>query len=247
MAAFERNGFVSISDLAEEFGVSTMTIRRDLELLDKRGQIERTHGGAVPVGMGAGAAELTEPAFDQRRRDNAGAKVAIASAAAQLIGPNESIGLDVGTSILSLAELIAPRRDIRVFTNNLRVALCLAEGAATVYTLAGQVRSPEFSIVGPQAVEGLAAHFLDRVFIGVAGIDANGLYDYSPEDTEVKRAFMENAGSVVILCDASKFGRRALTRIAALDKIDYVVTNAAPPKDIEDVLTEIGATVIVAG
>lgn len=246
IAAFEKNGFVSITDLAEDFAVSAMTIRRDLMVLDKRGLLERTHGGAVPVGHTAGQIESVEPAFEQRRRENAGAKAAIALAAAKIIGPSVSIGIDVGTSMLALAETIAHRRDIRVFTNNLRVALCLAEGGAPVYTLAGQVRSPEFSIIGPQAVDGLTAHFLDLVFIGVSGIDENGFYDYSLEDTEVKRAFIENAGRVTVLCDATKFGRRALSRIGPLDKIDAIVTDAPPPADIAAMLERNNVQVIVA-
>jgi DeoR/GlpR family transcriptional regulator of sugar metabolism len=247
LASFQTSGFVSITELAAEFGVSGMTVRRDLAILDSKGLLERTHGGAVPVGVSAGIIDTIEPAFDLRRRENAAQKIAIARAAAQLIGPSESIGLDVGTSIMALAEDIAARRDIRVFTNNLRVALRLAEGSVTVYTLAGQVRSPEFSIIGPQAVEGLAAHFLDRVFIGVAGLDANGFYDYSPEDTEVKRAFIDNAGSVVVLCDASKFGRRALSRVVPLARIDHLVTDSAPPDDLARALAAADVNVIIAG
>lgn len=246
LAAFEKSGFVSINELAGEFGVSGMTVRRDLAALDKRGLLERTHGGAVAIGATQSFFDTVEPAFDQRRRQNEEKKAAIARAAAQLIGQGDSIGLDVGTSVLALAEAIAARRDIRVFTNNLRVAMRLAEGASTVYTLAGQVRSPEFSIIGPQAVEALASHFLNHVFIGVSGLDAAGLYDYSPEDTEVKRAFIEHAGHVVVLCDASKFGRRALSRIAALDRIDCLVTDAAPPADLAAALSASGVRVIVA-
>ncbi|RUT31467.1 DeoR/GlpR transcriptional regulator [Arsenicitalea aurantiaca] len=246
LAAFERSGFVSITELAEEFGVSGMTVRRDLTALDKRGLLARTHGGAVPVGVQA-VIDSVEPAFDLRRRENADGKMAIARAAAGLIGPSESIGLDVGTSILALAEDIANRRDLRVFTNNLRVAMRLAEGNVTVYTLGGQVRSPEFSLIGPQAAEALSGHFLDRVFIGVSGFDANGFYDYSPEDTEIKRAFIAHAGSVVVLCDASKFGRRALSRIVPLERVDLVVTDAAPPPDLAAALAAAGIETVIAG
>ncbi|HWU19074.1 MAG TPA: DeoR/GlpR family DNA-binding transcription regulator [Devosia sp.] len=247
MASFERNGFVSIAGLSEELGVSGMTVRRDLDLLDKRGVLARTHGGAVAPGPNSSTSfDEDEPAFDQRMRRQTQQKSSIAAAAAKLVGPNESLGLDVGTSILALATELAPRRDLRVFTNNLRVGMQMANGNGAVYILGGQIRVPEFSVIGPQALENLKSHFLDRVFIGVSGLDANGLYDYSPEDTEVKRAFVANAGSVVVLCDSSKFGRRALSRVVPLDKVHILVTDAAPPPEIAEALANTNTQVIVA-
>ncbi|MFW8643379.1 DeoR/GlpR family DNA-binding transcription regulator [Rhizobium beringeri] len=156
-------------------------------------------------------------------------KSSIAEAAAKLVASGESVGLDVGTSILALAGALASRRDLRVFTNNLRVSMLMADGKSNVYILGGQVRWPEYSVIGPQAVEALKSHFLDKVFIGVSGLDPSGFYDYSPEDTEVKRAFIANAGSVIVLCDSSKFGRRALSRIVPLEKVNILVTDAPPP------------------
>src|SRR6202035_1533748 len=113
-----RNGFVSVSEIAESFAVSDMTIRRDLWALEDKGMIQRTHGGAVGIGRRE-VFDAAEPAFSSRRRQNAAAKAAIARRAAQLIGVRESIGLDVGTSTLALAEEIAGRQDIAVFTSNL--------------------------------------------------------------------------------------------------------------------------------
>lgn len=245
MSAFEKDGFVSITSLAEELGVSGMTVRRDLDLLGKRGLLERTHGGAVAAGQMV--YDEDEPAFEQRMRRNAAEKSSIAQAAARLVAPGESVGLDVGTSILALATELAPRKDLRVFTNNLRVGMQMAEGNSSVYILGGQVRVPEFSVIGPQAIEGLKSHFLDRVFLGVSGIDANGLYDYSPEDTEVKRAFVESGGCVVVLCDSSKFGRRALSRIVSLDRVNILITDAEPPHDLAQALAEAGVQIIIAG
>lgn len=106
MRAFNRDGFVSVSDIARAIGVSPMTIRRDLTLLDRDGQIVRTHGGGVVSDF-----ESHEPVFDQRLELRAGEKSAIARAAADLILPMESVGLDVGTSILALADQIKGRSD----------------------------------------------------------------------------------------------------------------------------------------
>lgn len=247
IASFEKNGFVSITSLADELNVSGMTIRRDLDVLGKRGLLERTHGGAVAVGPLSGLSfDAEEPAFEQRIRLRALEKSAIAEAAARLVGSGESVGLDVGTSILALANVLAPRRDLRVFTNNLRVGMQMAEGNSTVYILGGQVRVPEFSVIGPQAIAALESHFLDKVFIGVSGLDAHGLYDYSPEDTEVKRAFMASADHVVVLCDSSKFNRRALSRIAPLDGVGTLITETAPQGELAAALDAAGVKVIIA-
>lgn len=247
IASFEKNGFVSIAELAEELAVSGMTIRRDLDLLGKRGLLTRTHGGAVATGTLASTAFIEdEPAFEHRARINPVQKSTIARAAAAMVGPGESLGLDVGTSILSLAQLLTPRKDLRIFTNSLRVGMQMAEGNSTVYVLGGQVRTPEYSMIGAQATEALRTHFLDKVFIGVSGVDAEGIYDYSPEDSEVKRAFLANASQAIVLCDSSKFGRRALTRIASLDKIHTLITEAPPPGDLAAALRDAGVHVIIA-
>jgi DeoR family glycerol-3-phosphate regulon repressor len=249
IASFEKNGFVSITSLADELNVSGMTIRRDLDALGKRGLLERTHGGAVatgPLAITGASFDIEEPAFEQRMRLRALEKSAIAEAAAALVGPGESLGLDVGTSILALAQVLAGRRDLRVFTNNLRVGMLLAEANSTVYVLGGQVRVPEFSVIGPQAIAAVESHYLDKVFIGVSGLDAHGFYDYSPEDTEVKRALMASAGEVIVLCDSSKFNRRALSRVALLSGVGTLITDNAPPAELQAALEAAGVKIIIA-
>jgi DeoR family glycerol-3-phosphate regulon repressor len=247
VASVEKAGFVSVSSLAVELGVSHMTIRRDVSLLESRGKFQRTHGGAIAgERLSRTSYDEDEPAFDQRMRRHAAGKSAIAKAAAGLIGQGESIGLDVGTSVLALASEIRDRDDLRIFTNNLRAAMTLARSNSALYMLGGKIRGAEYSVVGSGAVDQLHSHFIDRVFIGVSGIDGHGLYDYSPEDTEVKRALMANTSSVVVLCDASKFGRRALARVAPLSAINVVVTDAPPPADIAAELARLGVQVVLA-
>lgn len=247
LASIEKAGFVSISGLAAELGVSGMTIRRDVSILEGRGALERTHGGAIAEAHPPGVSfDEIEPAFEHRMRRQGQQKAAIARAAAALVGRGESIGLDVGTSILALVAELSQRSDLRVFTNNLRAAMQMAQSGSEVYVPGGRVRDAESSIVGSRAVEELRSRFLDRVFVGVSGFDANGFYDYSLEDSDVKRAFMASANTVVVLCDSSKFGRRALARVAPLEEADIVVTDAAPPPELASALERGGVRVIVA-
>ncbi|MDX6805993.1 DeoR/GlpR family DNA-binding transcription regulator [Terrihabitans rhizophilus] len=238
-----RNGFVSVSGIAETLGVSEMTVRRDLEALQEQGLVDRTFGGAVRREV----YEAEEPAFDRRRRDHGSAKAAIARAAAALVKPRETVGVDVGTTALALAEELTSRADLRLFTNNLRAAMQLGSGRSPVYVPGGQVRDVEMSIVGAAAVAQLRTYFLDRVFIGVSGITEKGLYDYSVEDTEVKRTFIEQAEAVVVLCDSSKFDRRSLAFVGALDEVDVLITDKAPPPHLAAALEAAKVQIIVAG
>jgi DeoR family glycerol-3-phosphate regulon repressor len=239
----KREGFVSVSRISEGLGVSDMTVRRDLELLQERGLVDRTYGGAVRRGV----YETEEPAFERRGRVNAEAKAAIAVAAAALIEPRETVGLDVGTTLLALASELVSRSDIRVFTNNMRAAMAMSGGRSPVYMPGGQVRDAELSIIGAAAVAQLKTYFLDRVFIGVSGLTEAGLFDYSIEDTEVKRAFIEQAEHVVVLCDSSKFDRRSLALVSSLSEIDTLVTDAPPPPHLADALAQAGTNIIVTG
>ena len=238
-----RDGFVAVSRIAETLAVSEMTVRRDLEALQEKGLVDRTFGGAVRREV----YEAEEPAFDRRRRVSAGAKAAIAGQAAALVQARETIGIDVGTTALSLAEALVPRSDISVFTNNLRAAIEMSASKSPVYVPGGQVRATELSVVGATAIAQLRTYFLDRVFIGVSGITEAGCYDYSIEDTEVKRTFIERAGCVVVLAASDKFDRRSLALVAAFDEIDILVTDAEPPSHIADALRRGRVELIVTG
>jgi len=249
MDAIERHGFASVARVASDLNVSDMTVRRDLVILEEKGLLTRTHGGALAIGAGAAREvfDAEEPVFEQRRRLHADDKEFIAAAAARLIGPRETIGLDVGSTVLALAEHVAARADLRILTNNLRAAIRLSTGRSPVYTLGGQVRDPELSVIGAGAAAQLKDYFLDRVFIGVSGLIESGFYDYSIEDTEVKRVFIERAEHVVVLCDASKFDHRSLARVCGLEAVDVLVTNAAPPPHLAEALAAADVEVVVAG
>ncbi len=133
-----------------------------------------------------------------------------------LIGPNETVALDVGTSVLALAKELVGRADLKFLTNNLPAAMTLSGGPSPVYVLGGQLRGPEMSVIGTAAMEQARTYYVDRAFIGVSGVIEAGFYDYSLEDSDVKRAFIERAQQVVALVDSSKFDHRAMARICEL-------------------------------
>jgi DeoR/GlpR family transcriptional regulator of sugar metabolism len=240
-----RDGFVSVAEIAESFAVSDMTVRRDLWALENKGMLTRVHGGAV----GSGRREVfdaAEPSFSSRRRQNAAAKAAIARTAARLIDARDSIGLDVGTSTLALAEEIAGRQDIAVFTGNLYAAAVLGRRSCPVHVFGGLVRGPELSVVGSSPIKQIQQFCIAKLFLGVSGVTEDGLFDYSPEDTEIKRVFIAQSEQVIVLCDSSKFDHRSVSKVCDLERTATLVTDAPPPRHLADALARAGVEIIIA-
>jgi DeoR family glycerol-3-phosphate regulon repressor len=241
-ATRREGGFAHVAVLAERLGVSPMTIRRDLVALERAGEVQRTRGGVLIHG---GPVALVEPPFPQRQDVSRAAKRSIARAAAALVEPEQTIGVDVGTTTLELCPFLAGISPLCVITSSLPVASSLAS-TADVYVPGGRIRPNELSLVGSAAQQGIARFHLDTVFTGVAALDDQGAYDYSLEDTEVKRAMIEQARRVVLLCDASKFGRRSAVTVCGLATISTLVTDAPPDTALARALEAADVEVIVA-
>ena len=242
-----RRGFLSVREVAEATGVSEITARRDLAELETRRALKRTHGGAMAMRNGqVEIFDAFEPTFDARRRRNSSAKVAIARAAARLVKPGATIALDVGTSALELARCLTDVSEIKIVTNNLRAASLLADSPHAVYVPGGRVRGTELSVHGPMAAEQARGYWFDFAFIGVSGMTESGLFDYSPEDTEIKRIYMERAKQVIVLCDAQKFGHISMVQVAPLSACHVLVTDGAPPASLAAALAAAGVTVLRA-
>lgn len=234
-------GFLTVRELAEATGVSEITARRDLVELEERKALKRTHGGAMTVRNGqVEIFDASEPTFDARRRRNGRAKIAIARSAAQLVKPGFTIALDVGTSTLELARCLGDVADLRIVTNNVRAASLLASSENAVYLPGGRVRGKELSVYGSVTAEQIRSYWFDIAFIGVSGLTEGGLFDYSPEDTEIKRIYMERAKRVVVLCDAQKFGHHSMVQVGSLTSVHVLVTDAPPPPSLANALKAAG-------
>lgn len=247
LSRIARAGFMSVKDLAASAGVSEITVRRDLASLEKDGALRRTHGGAV--GFAASDADVFdafEPSFAARRRRNGGAKAAIAQAAMRLIRPGQSLAIDTGTTTYEFARHCTTMTDLTIVTNSARVAGVLAESRNAVYLPAGRLRGGELSIYGSMAVESVMTFSFDLCFIGVSGITADGFYDYSPEDAELKRAFIARSGKTVVLGDATKFNHRALVKVAGIDQVHAIVSDWPPSERLAEQLIATGIDIIVA-
>jgi DeoR/GlpR family transcriptional regulator of sugar metabolism len=247
LSALAATGAVQVSAIAEELGVSDMTIRRDLVDLETAGKLARIHGGAVDAEKNRPAAiDRDEPHFEARMQRHRAAKERIASAAARLAQGCRTIALDVGTTTLLLATRLQANAQAKIFTNSVRIATELGSTGLEVYLPGGRMRRDEMSIGGSTAVAQFQALWFDIAFIGVSGITPGGLYDYSFEDVDMKRVYFRRSGLKVVLCDASKFERMSLVHIATLREFNTLITDAAPPAAIAAALADAGVRVEIA-
>jgi DeoR family fructose operon transcriptional repressor len=238
-------GRLSVAALAEEFGVTTETVRRDLAVLERTGMLRRVHGGAVP----AGALTLVEPGLIERHRSRSEQKRAIATAALALLpGADGSVILDGGTTTGALAEILPPDRRLLAVTSSVPLAsrLSLTPGI-TLHVLGGRVRGVTQCAVGETTVRSLADLRVDVTFLGANGI-APGHGFTTPDDAEaaVKRAMVRSGQRVVVLADSSKLGREHLVRFAAIEDVDVLVTDeGADPETVAE-LEKAGVEVVLA-
>jgi DeoR/GlpR family transcriptional regulator of sugar metabolism len=238
-------GFVSVAEVAKEIGISDMTVRRDLEVLEREGLVQRSHGGAVPAP--AATVIQTEPSYATRAEINAESKRRIAAKAAELVTSYQAIGLDAGSTAAYLAAELAGHQALEIVTNSLQTILAMPQPIIPeVFLLGGRLRPREGSLCGGITRQQLSGHWLDRFFLGICGIDENGLYDYSPEDTEIKAIFMQQSKVVTALCDSSKFGQRSFVRVCGFEALDSIVTDAPLPPEIEAAAKKAGVEIIIA-
>jgi DeoR family fructose operon transcriptional repressor len=220
-----RRGRVSVSDLAATYGVTTETIRRDLDLLERTGVVRRVHGGAVP----ATAFTVTERGVGERDETMAAEKERIAKAAVDLLpGTGGSVVLDGGTTTSRLARFLPVDCQLTVVTNSVPVAARLAGTSGLhIHMLGGRIRGITQAAVGDEAVRTLEDLRVDVAFLGTNAFDAeHGLTTPHPDEAAVKRAMVKAAAVVVVLADSSKAGRLDLHRFASFDQVDVLVTDA---------------------
>lgn len=239
--------FVSVTELAKRFDVSEMTIRRDLERLDTNGKLERTHGGATVLKTnGQSKVDILEPSLDVRTYAFETNKISVARAASNLVSPGQTIALDIGSTTGRLVHELREMR-ISIYTTSVRLAAQLCDSRAMVYMPGGLVAGSEPSIIGARAVDHLNQLNFDIAFMGASGLSNNGLfYDYSVEDTEIKRALIQNSHRVVMLLDSSKFNRISVARICDGTQVDILITNQKPQDDILKNLEKCGTKILIA-
>jgi len=223
----QEEGRVLVRDLARRFHTSLITIRKDLEFLHHEGQLERTHGGALPVRTGA----LRDNSLQEKAHLHRLEKIRIASAAVEIISRGQVIILDSGTTTTAIARACRPFKNLTVITNATNIAAELADTAVDVILTGGVLRRNSFSLVGPLAEESLRKLSADLLFLAVDGFDVRyGLTTPNLLEARVNRAMAESARRTVVVCDSSKFGRRSLSLILPTSAVHETITDKAIPK-----------------
>ena len=245
VALLREHNSVQIPALADMFGVSTQTLRKDLNFLDAKGVCTRSPGGAL---LRLGALSPIEEAIDVKRRRFADEKVRIGRAAAALIGAGESVLLDSGTTTLQVARHVNTADALVVVTNDVGIMNELAaREAVQLVFLGGTLRRKNLSFYGTQTERALESLHVDKLFLAADGFHAEkGITTHYEPEALLNRLMCRAASEIILVADSSKFGRICLHKILEPQGITRVVTDAGIASETRDELARIGVEVIIA-
>ena len=224
-----RQGFVSIEALAQLFAVTPQTVRRDINALCEGAVLQRHHGGA------ALASSVENIAYPDRQVLRVEEKRRIARLVAGRIPDHASLFINIGTTTEEIAKALLRHQGLRVITNNLNVAALLCgKPDFQVIVAGGVVRARDRGIIGEAAVDLIRQFRVDYGVIGISGIDLDGtLLDFDYQEVRVAQAIIANSRQVYLAADHTKFGRNALVRLGALEDVDALFTDIAPPPPLQ--------------
>ncbi|HEV2635341.1 MAG TPA: DeoR/GlpR family DNA-binding transcription regulator [Actinocrinis sp.] len=214
----------SVSELSQRLGVSEMTVRRDLDALERQGLVRRVHGGAVAVRSGE-----EDTGFSAREQWQAATKDRLGAAVAALVEPGSRVLLDAGTTTVHVAEHLAARAPLTVAVLSLQAAVRLADRPGIeLLVVGGRSRPGERSLVGPLARRTLEALVFDCFVMSIGGVHAeHGWSEFSIDDAAVKQAGLAQSARTLAVADATKLGVRAFSQVAPLGDVHGFVTDSA--------------------
>ena len=236
-----RMEFASLEELSELVDASVSTVRRDLDVLEGKGTVRRTHGGARLANP-----KSDEFAFSARDTHQLAEKEAIGRACAGLIHPNQTVIIDAGTTCYHVARYLETKTP-QVFTNSLPVANLFAAANRLEVVVSGGVIYPRLGVlVGPLAVEAFSKIRADAAIMSCGGITLEGITNSHGLLIEIQRAMIQAARKVIFCIDSTKFGRQSITKLCDLAMIDTIVTDKAAPANLVRALRKQNIEVIVA-
>lgn len=243
MAVLRRDGRLLVDAMAEEFGVSGETIRRDLKRLEKAGLLRRSHGGAVPLPPRQGE-DLPFPA---RSVLNAGAKRKIAAAAARHVQDSQSLMLDSSSTVHEVMPHLGARQGLTLITNSVALLSDPFSMPHKLLSVGGEWQRDLMTFRGPLAVDAIRRFHADLAFISVKALSPrSGLLVANAEEAELKRAFVESARKTILLADGDKFDGAGLVAFAELGAISHLITDRQPSEEWSGLLDKAGVVVEIA-
>lgn len=237
----EDTGKAEVVNLARYFNVSDMTIRRDLNELEKRGYIERVHGGALLKKERRG----DEAPVLERTHEMLETKIRIAQKVASMIKDGEKIFIGSGSTMMVVAEALSSHRNLTVYTNALNIVDALYHYPITVIVVGGLLRRSELSLIGTFAENCLRGVVVDKVILGMRGIDpVKGLTSDHMEELITDQVILSLSKNVIIAADHTKLGHVAAIRTAPITAAKKIVTSSGGPKDVVQAIRQMGIEVI---
>jgi DeoR family glycerol-3-phosphate regulon repressor len=242
LGLLEVDGAQQIEELALRYGLTTQTIRRDINALCDLGHARRFHGGVdLPV-------MSRNISVNARSQLNSSAKRRIAAYIASQIAPGSTVFLGIGSTVRFVAAALREHADLTVVTNNIDVALTLGNARnVELHLTGGTWRVNDQDVVGPDAVKFFSKFYATFSVIGAGGLSAeHGVLDFSYSEAQIANAIIENSRTRYLAADFSKWGRDAGVRVAAFDKLTYLVTDQAPEDSLaQSALRDSGLDLVV--
>jgi len=238
----QERGGVSVGALAEMLGVSTQTIRRDLDILCDDAGLRRAHG-RIEL-----AEDRLNTPFDQRAGTNLVGKRAIAEVAAAQIPDGAALFISIGSTVLSVARALHRRTELTVITNNLSAAMALSEEVSNrIIIPGGEIRLPDRDFVGEEVVDFFARYRAEYAIFGTAGIDPDGgLLEFHRAEVRATECMRKNAQKSILVIDHTKFGRLAPAAGGNASEIDLVICDRRPAPEYSELVAEIGQRIVFA-
>ncbi len=218
----QKEQYINVIDLCKELNVSSVTIRKDLKLLEDKNLLYKIHGGATVSNP-----YTIDRSVNEKEKLQANEKARIGQAAAGLVQENDSIIIASGTSVLAFARSLPVNIPVTVITAALNVAMELSRHPnAEVVQLGGMLRKSSTSVMGPYSEAILKDFFCSKLFLGVDGIDLEfGLTTTNMMEAHLNRQMISVAQKTIVLTDSTKFGKRGFGKICNIDEIDHIITD----------------------
>lgn len=238
-----REGRAEVAELASAFGVSAMTIRRDLKALEDEGFLARSRGGALPRGGLIG-----EIPYRSKATTHLELKRGIARLAAELVEDNSTVILDAGSTTLEVARCLKrSKQGLTVVTNDLNIAMELADVPGfKVLITGGEVQPGVYCLLGEEAVGFLRAISVNIAFLGAGAVDLTGLYTPTLDKVHLKKAMIASAAQAVLVADHTKFGKKAFAKVCDLKALDCIISDDRLPSQMVTEMKRRGVNLILA-
>jgi DeoR family fructose operon transcriptional repressor len=239
-------GKATVAELSEHLAVSAVTIRRDLERLEEKELLIRTHGGAMAI-QNAVPDVASEKSFSEKNEAFSAEKERIAEAASKLVNDGDAVLLTPGTTNMRLARLLIGKKELTLVTNAANIVTHIgSQSGIDIILTGGKLRNKSFAMVGPLADQALSGIRVDKLFLGIDGFDFNeGLTTPNLAEANTNRQMISIAKKVIVVADHSKFGKVTFSQIAPVQVVHTIISDRLLPQEVAQQIRDLGIELIL--